>query len=373
MRKAAGLLGAALLAIIPITGCYDRIDMEKASLSLVSGIDIDGQHRAVHYTSIPVFNKAASRKSLELKVVEETQRQGRGYFDAYTTGSFNSRKVKAVVVSKRFTQEIPDWFRYMDVFFRDGRNPITSRMLIFDGPLDQLFNFHSPGEPILPLMLMGMLESTSGRSESVKTTLQEFHRQMNEEGQTPALPEVAIDQDAKIKGTALLDHHGRYIDTLSTQETILMRILQKSAGQGINFSLRLPPELTGATNKEDWISIATERVKVRIDPSYKDGRFRFAVGVRISASVVEKLSSLDLDEFNRQAEVACAKQIRDKLTNLLDKLKQDKIDPVGFGIYARAYHHRAFEQVKQNWGEAFGRSDVQVRVSVSFADEGSVK
>lgn len=373
MRKAVGLLAAALLFFGTLTGCYDRVDMENASLSLVSGIDVDGQHRQLSYKSIPIFNKTASKKSQELKVVEETQRQGRGYFDAYTTGTFIGRKVKAIVLSKRFVQEVPDWFRYMDVYFRDGRNPITPRMLVFDGPLEQLFNFHSPNQPILPLMLVGMIQSTSARSEAVSTTLQELHRQMNEEGQTPALTELSIDQDAKIKGTALLDHHGRYIDTLSTRETILLRILQKNAGQGISFTLRLPPEVAGASNKDDWISIATERVKVRIDPSYKDDRFRFSIGVRISASVVEKMSSLDLDAHHRQVEIACAEQIRDSFVNLLGKLKKNEVDPVGFGIYARAYHHRAFEQVKQNWGEAFSRSDVQVRVSVAFADEGSIK
>lgn len=59
--------------------------------------------------------------------------------------------------------------------------------------------------------------------------------------------------------------------------------------------------------------------------------------------------------------------------DLIDKLRKNKVDPVGFGIYARAYEHAAFERVKSNWGEAFSRSDVRIRVQVSFADEGSVK
>ncbi|MDG0795199.1 hypothetical protein OMP38_33515 [Cohnella ginsengisoli] len=205
------------------------------------------------------------------------------------------------------------------------------------------------------------------------TTLQELHRQMNEEGQTPFLTEMSIKQDAMIDGTSLLDHKGRYVDMLSMPETTLMRILQKNAGQSVGFVLRLPSSLAGSAAEADWVSLATERVKVKIDSAYSGGRFKFSVHVHFSASVVEKLSSLDLDDHHREAELACAKELRDKFEALITKLQRKKIDPVGFGIYARAYHYKPFKQVKDNWGEAFGQSDVKVRVSVAFADEGSVK
>ncbi|MDG0811088.1 Ger(x)C family spore germination C-terminal domain-containing protein [Cohnella rhizosphaerae] len=276
-------------------------------------------------------------------------------------------------MSKRFVQETPDWFRYMDIYFRDGRNPITPRVVVFDGTLDRLFYYHSPNQPILPLMLMGMIKSAANRSESVATTLQELHRQMNEEGQTPFLTQMSIKQDAMIDGTALLDHHGRYVDTLSMPETVLLRVLQNKAGESVGFTLRLPSRLTGSPAETDWVSIATERIKVKIDAAYAGDRFKFAVRVRFSASVVEKLSSLDLDDHQREAELACAEELRDKFEALIAKLQRDKVDPVGFGIYARAYHYNRFKQVKENWGEAFGQSDVKVRVSVAFADEGSVK
>ncbi|MFC3801561.1 Ger(x)C family spore germination protein [Cohnella sp. GCM10012308] len=373
MRTIARLL-LLILTLGPLTGCYDRIDLEDASLSLVAGVDITEDHRMLNYTSIPVFSKTESKKSQELKVVTNTLRQGRGKLDAFTVGSFNGRKIKIIALSKRFVQEVPDWFRYMDIYFRDGRNPITPRVIVFDGPLDQLYYYHSPNQPILPLMLMGMINSSSNRAESVATTLQELHRQMNEEGQTPFMTQMSVKQDAMIDGTSLLDHKGKYVDMLSMPETTLLRVLQKNAGQSVGFSLRLPPGLTGSpASVSDWISIATERVKVKIHSAYAGGRFKFSVHVHVSASVVEKLSSLDLDDHQQEAELACAKELRDKFEALIAKLQQKKVDPVGFGIYARAHQYKQFKQVKENWGEAFGQADVQVRVSVSFADEGSVK
>ncbi|MDG0795200.1 hypothetical protein OMP38_33520 [Cohnella ginsengisoli] len=106
MKRIVRTLGLTLLSLGPLTGCYDRVDLEDASLSLVAGVDITEDHRTMSYTSIPVFSKA-EKKSQELKVVANTQRQGRGKLDAFTVGSFNGRKIKVIALSKRFVQETP--------------------------------------------------------------------------------------------------------------------------------------------------------------------------------------------------------------------------------------------------------------------------
>lgn len=373
MRRIARFSAVALLCCVLLTGCYDRTDMEKTSFALVWGVDVDGENRIVNYTSTPVFSKSVSKKSLELKVESNTLRQGRGQFDTYTIGAFTGRKTQAVVLSKRFVQQVPDWFRYMDVYFRDGRNPISQKMIIFDGPLDDLFHFHTPSQPMLPLMLTGMLETTYARSEGVRTSLRELHRQMYEEGQTPYIDELKIDQDTRISGAALLNHRGKYVVGINAKETLLLRVLQKTSGPAVSLTLQLPPDITKSPPSLSWLSLTTERIQVRIKPSYADERFRFDVGIRIAAGVMEKLPYVDIEERRQQIEAACAEQIRLKFQDLIDKLRKNKVDPVGFGIYARAYEHAAFERVKSNWGEAFGRSDVRIRVQVSFADEGSVK
>ncbi len=373
MRRTAFKLALSLIGMVCLAGCYDKVDMEDVSFSLVVGIDANEENGIRTFTTIPVFSKNAKKKSQELKVEARTLREGRDKFDAFSIGSFNGRKAQVIVFSKRFVREVPDWFRYVDVFFRDGRNPITPKLVVYDGDLEQLFHYQSPDQPMLPLMLIGMIESTSSRSESVKTTLQELHRQMYDPGQTPYLAEMSIEQDAKMKGTALLDKKGKYATTLSLRETTYLRMLQKTSGPSVNMTLPLPTSLTKSSPDKSWISLVTERVHTRIKPSYSGGRFRFDIGIRISASVIEKLSHIDLDKLQKQAEAACAKEIRAKFEDLIDKLQKNAVDPVGFGIYARAYQYKAFLQVKDDWGKAFSESDVRVKVQVSFADEGSVK
>ncbi|GIO13523.1 hypothetical protein J19TS2_30780 [Cohnella xylanilytica] len=373
MRRTAFKLALSLIAAVCLAGCYDKVDMEDVSFSLVVGIDANEENGIRTFTTIPVFSKNAKKKTQELKVEARTLRESRDKFDAFSIGSFNGRKAQVIVFSKRLVQQVPDWFRYVDVFFRDGRNPITPKLVMFDGDLEQLFRYQSPDQPMLPLMLIGMIESASSRSESVKTTLQELHRQMYDPGQTPYLAEMSIEQDAKMKGTALLDRKGKYAATLSLRETTYLRMLQKTSGPAVNLTLPLPSSLTKAPPDKSWISLVTERVRTRIKPSYSGGRFRFDVRIRISASVIEKLSHIDLDKLQKQVEAACAREIRGKFEELIDKFQASAVDPVGFGIYARAYEYAAFRGVKDDWGKAFSEADIRVKVLVSFADEGSVK
>ncbi|UUZ80921.1 hypothetical protein LJK88_40165 [Paenibacillus sp. P26] len=45
-------------------------------------------------------------------------------------------------------------------------------------------------QPFLPILLRGMIETKSRRSETVKTSMQELHRQMLEKGITPISPRL---------------------------------------------------------------------------------------------------------------------------------------------------------------------------------------
>lgn len=197
---------------------------------------------------------------------------------------------------------------------------------------------------------------------------------MYNDGQTPYLSEMTIDkQDAKITGTALLDQSGRYAATLDPQETLLLNMLMEKAGPAVSLTLQLPSETTGVPPERSWISLLTERISVRIQSAYDGGRFRFKVRVRLTASVMEKLSRVNLDAGQAKVEAACAEALRDRLEELIGKLQKYKVDPVGFGNYARAFENGAFEKAKADWGKSFGEADVSLRIDVSLADEGSVK
>jgi germination protein, Ger(x)C family len=371
---AARKLLPPLALLLLLTGCFDRLDMEDASMSLVAGIDVEENGEVYQYTSIPIFAKNSKKKSQSLKVKSTSLRQGRGKFDTFTVGSFNGRKIQVIVVSKRLIETEHAWFRFMDVYFRDGRNPITSHMIVFDGPLSQLYEYTPPNQTILPIALLGVVKSTSSRSEAVKTTLQELHTQMYEFGQTPAVTEVELKQDLRVKGTSLLAHDGRYVTSLDSKESALLLILKKKNTRTVGFSFEVPKELVTDPEGSRWISFTAEKIKVKIRTAVKGGRFSFDIRIRMAAGLMEKQFPTDIRaEQKRKLEAAYSEYVKKELEKLLDKLRENKVDPIGLGIYARAYHYGDFQKVKDHWDEAFSEADVNVAVNVKITDEGSVK
>ncbi|MCM3339784.1 Ger(x)C family spore germination C-terminal domain-containing protein [Paenibacillus sp. MER TA 81-3] len=71
--------------------------------------------------------------------------------------------------------------------------------------------------------------------------------------------------------------------------------------------------------------------------------------------------------------VIIAKQLQQKFERLIRKLQNAKIDPTGFGMYARAYAYPQWLKVSDNWGEAFKDAEVNVKVNVKIIGMGAVK
>ncbi|MFK9094928.1 Ger(x)C family spore germination C-terminal domain-containing protein [Bacillus salipaludis] len=59
--------------------------------------------------------------------------------------------------------------------------------------------------------------------------------------------------------------------------------------------------------------------------------------------------------------------------DLLKKIQKNKIDPIGFGLYARAYQYEQFKKMDNDWGKAFAESDIHVSVKVKVNSDGAVR
>ncbi|TYP79240.1 Ger(x)C family spore germination protein [Paenibacillus methanolicus] len=370
-----GILRRALIVIpftLLISGCYDRLDMEEASFSLVLGLDRDEQGNLIVYSSIPTFNQHAKKKTHEIVVSSISPREGRLKSDAYSVGSFQPRKLQVLVVSKALLLHKKEWDRYLDVFFRDGRNPVTSRVLVYDGKLNELFDYHPPDKPILPLQLLGMLESTDSRAETVVTTLQQLQRELLDKGQTPALPQFALDQELKLNRTALLDRDGRYAASLTSKEAMLLRLLQKNADK-FRFTIPVPKHLVEEPGAANVLSFSADQTKTKIKVSRKGDKFRYDIYVHMPVNLTEILFPIDVVVEKAELEAACSAEIRKQLEALISKFQQKRLDPVGFGVYARAREYGYFKQVQDRWVDEFAKAEFNVKVNVVLADIGAIE
>jgi Ger(x)C family germination protein len=360
-----------VLAVVFVTGCYDRMDIENVAFPLTLGLDLNEEEELIVYLVQPVFSEKIKKKSDELSVKAHTLRQSRGEFDRYSMGFFIGRQVQQILIGKRVLQH-EGWFKLMDVFYRDAKNPLSPKVIAVDGLVSEIISYQTDDKPMLPLFLNGLIESKSEHSETVEADLQDLHHQMFEKGITPALSEIKLNKDIKLEGTTLLDHKGVYAASLDTDETMFLSMVQKKSDTAI-FSFKIPGEPKQSPFETDMLSFTASEADTKIKTSFRDDRFRFEIKVDMPVSLTERLFSFNMQKNKKELEEMIAKQTEKKLKKLIEKIQKNKIDPIGLGLYARAYEYKSYKKVEERWGEALSEADIKLTVDVTINSAGPVK
>ncbi|WP_171684571.1 Ger(x)C family spore germination protein [Paenibacillus planticolens] len=364
----------ALLAILP--GCSDRLDMENASIPLTLGLDLGQDNEPIMYSTFPVFNKNVKKKTQETEVRAPSFRQSRSKQDAHSAGVFSGKNYQVFLVGKRMLMQ-EDWFQMLDVLFRDPKNTVSNRVLVYDGPLEELIYLNPKDQPLLPILLRGMVDTKSSKAETVKTSVQELHRQIYEKGITPAISEVSLDasKNIKLNGTALLNHKGKYVASLDVAETVLLRILQNKVEKSASITVTIPGETQKGPFHTDKISFSTDQTKTetKARTSSNKGKFRFDIYIRMKISLYEMLFPHDVEKNAPELEQKISEQMLKQFDSLIKKIQQNAIDPIGLGLHARAFEYEEYKRAKNDWGKALSDADIRVKLKVTVDAMGPVK
>jgi len=343
----------SIALLLALFGCSnDKTDLEDATVPLALGLDVIDE-KLRYYISAPVFSKDISKKSREGEGIAGGLRQSRNQQDAQFSGAVSGRNYQVIIVGKQLLQ-YKDWFKALDVKFRDPRNTVTDRIIAYDGPVAD--------------------DSGSSRSTTVKTTEQDLHRQLHDRALSPSISEIMI-ENGKIllKGTMLLSHEGQYRDSLSYQETSLLQILKKEAKPGVSLTFPVAGMREHLPFNTDLVSFNISDVTVKIKVSHQDGRFQYHIKINSFISITEKFLEYELLENTEEMANKLSKEMKKSVDKLIDKFQQHKVDPVGFGLYARAYQYPLYKAVQNNWGEEFARANFLVEVKLRIGATGAVE
>ncbi|MFH5186413.1 Ger(x)C family spore germination protein [Paenibacillus sp. TAB 01] len=359
------------VSLLLLPGCRDRIDLEDITLTLSLGIDLDEDNQLLFYSSSPVFSKEATKKTEEYGVKSATLRYSREEFDAVTTALTSKGKVQVFLLGKKVVEH-PDWFSMLDVMFRDAKSTLNAKVAVVDGPVSKFINYYPKDKPRLPLHMTKLIDTADRRNLTVKTSLATLHTQFYEKGMTPAVTELKMENSLEVAGTALLDRRGRYVDTLLLQETELLRILQDNKQGQLSLTLPVPGV------KDNWfhrnrISYYVENIHRSIKTGFKDGRFRFQMIFKVSALQTERLFPYDMRKDEGKLRQALEQQLGQDLRDLVKRLQQIKLDPIGLGMYARAHEYDTWKRVQDQWGKAFAEADIDVQVHLKTLNMGLIR
>ncbi|PYI54929.1 Ger(x)C family spore germination protein [Paenibacillus flagellatus] len=363
-------LAAALATIVAATaGCYDRTELEDITIALMMGIDLDEHDEPIVYMSSPVFSKEAKRKTEEFGVKSTTIRQARGRFDAMVTALTKGGKIQEVLIGKRVLQH-PDWFQMLDVMYRDAKMTVNARVIAVDGKVSDIIGYYPENKPRLSLHLVKLTDTASRRNITVKTTLQEFHRQMHDKGMTASVTEMVKRREIEVKGTALLDDRGRYVTSLGIQESTLLQLLRRGLQHEMSLTLPIPVDTPNERLMKNRVSFFVKKGKVRVRTSVREGRFVFDIRLDMNVAVSERMFRFEIKKNAKSLETMVRDELGKQFASLVRKLQTNRVDPIGLGLYARAYQYREWKKVEDRWSETFAEADIRVTPVVSIVGDG---
>ncbi|MFJ8524410.1 MULTISPECIES: Ger(x)C family spore germination protein [Bacillus cereus group] len=362
-----------------LTGCGDRLDLEKQSISLVYGFDKENKEMLKVYQIIPVFNKDVEKKYETHETKVHTPREAKAMFNSSSSGLVSTEKLQIVLLSNTFLKQ-EGAMPYLDVWYRDPKNTGNMRIVAVQGPVSSIIYNNFKDKPDLPEHLTELINTNKLYNRTVYTTFHEFHRQTFNKGITPAISEIKKDKkEITVTGSALLTSRGIYKMSLNRYESALLLMLQEKANTPVSLTMHIPSAPVKNNNRlkdtkeKDFITINVLSINRYINTGYNDNHFKFSVGMNLNVSISEITFNMDIDKDRKKLTSLITKQLNKDLNDLIHNIQKQQLDPFGFGDYARAFQYKEWKTVEDDWPSAFSKANVKVTSTIKILENGIIK
>jgi Ger(x)C family germination protein len=359
-----------VLFLIGLSGCNDKINIEDITIALLYGVDIDKHGDVIIYMASPVFSKDAKEKTEEFKVKSLSLKEARDIIDSRATGITSGGKLQTLLIGRKVLEQ-KNWFSLLDVFYRDPKMRLNADLVVVNGSVSDIIEFRPKNKPRLSIFIAQLIKTANYRNVSVRTTLAKFYKLNYEKGMTPYAPELTLkDNVLEVSGTTLLNNQNEYRRTLSIKETLLLKILQdRNDGQ---FSIWLNAKQLNKiehTIPNSKISFYINDIKRSVTKKYHDGKYQFNINLKLPVAITESPIKLN-DDTQGKLEKEIKKDLQKELNLFVKSLQNDKVDPIGIGLFARSFKYSEWKKVEDNWVGAFQQANIKVKVNIILVDKG---
>ncbi|SCC28367.1 Spore germination protein GerSC [Bacillus mycoides] len=328
-------------------------------------------------TSIPLFHHRQQKSTIEHWTQASTVYNGFSKIDTKLTGYMTASKAEIILIGKKLAQEA-NWMQELDSSYRDPYATINAKVVLVDGPVEEIFTINKPDKPSLPSYISSVIESSIQNNQSVSSTIQQLMREKNEEGMTQAVPVIKkTKNEIDTIGIALLDRQGKFLTRIPKKDVKFFNLINKPKNKGrMILHLVLPPK---KSNKKPNTSILVQNATRKVDVNFQNGKFVFNLDINANVALIEKTNAnLIKGHYDNKKNInnlksAIQKEINKKLQDILDEIQQNKIDPIGLSLYARAFQYKEWKKLKGNWLQALAEAKINVKTHVKIKDTGTIR
>ncbi|MFT4141208.1 MAG: Ger(x)C family spore germination protein [Bacillus sp. (in: firmicutes)] len=358
-----------LMSIFLLVGCSDQRPVEDLSFPLVIGLDIDDYKNLHVYMSNPVFTKKTIQKEEIQQVKSFTVRNSPEKFDRQFMGMITGSKIQVILIGEKLLQQ-KNWVKYLDTFYRDPNNNMTARIIAVAGPVANIFQYTAKHKSGFSLYLTKLLNTAHTRNTLVSATLHDLYNQVSEKGITPSLGQIQQKDVLQVNGSVLLDHTSKKIMSITPIETKLLHILQNKKKGHFLFTLPLLHQTT--TDFANHISFYIQDMKVHTNVVYNE-KFNFYTNITMNIIITEFSPQSSRPKSISFLEKKIEREMTSRFQLFTEEIQKHQIDPIGYGLYARAYAYPEWKKSCHNWGMVYAQATTQINVKVKILGIGNIE
>ncbi|WP_241428153.1 Ger(x)C family spore germination protein [Clostridium sp. DJ247] len=375
------LLSLILMCII-LSGCWDKIEIDRKSLISAAAIDVGEQIdkekemkdlrpdepftgmdlKKLHVTfGAPDISKLGPEKGVSAEDIYINS-DGYSMVDVINNAGLRSSRdlkfshIKLLILSKdlmthtEVVKEVADYLQ---------REPSLNKMMyivLSEGHAEDLIKFKPSMEKNIESYISGLVENSQRNVSILPVTLTEFLVLLNQNGNA-MLPKLEIEKDkkeVKVSGVSLIKNY-KLVGDLNPIETANLQMLRGTA-RGVRKVIY----------KENHpIDVSIDNLKRKITMSSENGKIAFNVNLELEGQVKDYYINKDIFSENmlsyleENLSIATSKECEEVIEITQ---KQLNVDPVGFREYVEKYYPNTWNRIKDKWDEIYKNAVIHVKV-----------
>ncbi|EJO5346199.1 Ger(x)C family spore germination protein [Clostridium botulinum] len=392
MKSKKYLIIMLILSTICMTGCWDKIEIDKKAFVSILGIDpgkdIGNEKELEKISSEASFTGSNFHKikvTYALPNISElgpekggTAAENNMSVDAYSmqnsvdkivnksSRSLNFGHLKLMVLNTSILDYSNTFKEIIDYL---QRQPAINRMIyivLSEEKSEEILNFKPNMEKSVEKYIIGMLENNKKNNTSFPLTLNEFLEETSQNN-TVLLPIVNIDKnnkDLKISKVAVIKND-KMRGHISIEQANNIQLINKKFKGGVKSIIKDGSPLDYSIESNERKIKLKDKENLTFDIKLNlEGQIK---GYNIDKQISSKEN---INEIENDLNKAINQEIKEVIRVSQSEYNTDILD---LGEYVHKYHPKLWSKIKNNWHELYKTVNINVSVDTKVRRVGAIK
>lgn len=361
MQKIISRVFFILLTIL-LSGCWDMVDINQASV--ITGVGIDYRKGQVIYTTQLARRASLLDEGTAEPLTENITSQGRTATEAARKVLLRSpafplwAHTDSIIIGEDLARNNMD---VITDFLSRNRNlrPENSMLLAYQDTPEKILNAPIPLSAYSGTAIDELMENNESlEGVHVKIIMTDFLIDLVTPGIDPVLPQVSLAENNRIylNGTAVFKNK-KMVGSLNEQESRGYRWVHYKTYRGGILTVDSPID-------KKALSFMITNISSKIRPILKNDQLQFEIKINTDLNLLEQTGrgNLMTNIRRRQLEQLADKEIQRQIKSCLDKAQSLNSDILGLGLQTFRYHPDYWHKVQDDWYKIYPHLQTEIKV-----------